>query len=240
MWRGRSARLVGAAVAVVALAALSACASDEDPNTDEPAAAEPNGIQDLEPDEIVAEMQDAVGSATSVRATGGGASGGSTIEIDLQLGSDGDATGTLINQGQQIEILATGGTVYFSADEEFWTAQAGPEAAAQLAGKYVEVPADDDSFSNFADYDTFFDELLTSEGDVEVGEETTVDGVAALELIDTKDDGILYVALEGEPLPLKIVPAEGGELILADWNADFTVEAPAADEIVDPNTLLGQ
>jgi len=238
MRQGRSTRIALVAVALASLATMTACGgSDMTPTPSESAAAEPNGVEELSADEIVARMTDAVDAATSVHVTGDSAQGGSTLAIDLQLGSNGDAAGSLTSNGQEIQIAAVAGTVYFTADEAFWTAQGGAAAAAQLAGKYVEVPAGDQSFGSLTDYAAFMEQLLTPEGAVEKGDQVDVDGVAAIELIDTKDDGSLLVSLEGEPLPLKVVPTDGGELLLTDWNADFTVTAPAASDIVDPNTL---
>ena len=124
------------------------------------------------------------------------------------------------------------------AAEAFWSEQLGPELAAQVGEQFVVVPAGDDSFGDFGDYDAFFADMLEAEGKVEKGEESEVDGVPALILIDSDDDGELYVAMEGEALPLKVASsAGGGELTLSDWNGDVVVEAPAEDEVVDLSSL---
>ena len=85
----------------------------------------------------------------------------------------------------------------------------------------------------------FTGELLTAEGKVEKGDESTVDGTPVIELIDSKDQGVLSISLEGEPLPLQVSSGTEGEVQFSDWNASVEVEAPAADEIVDLQSLLG-
>jgi hypothetical protein len=136
-----------------------------------------------------------------------------------------------------VQIVVADGVTYFAADEAFWTGQAGPEAAAEIGDSYVEVPPEQDTFGGVANYASFFGDLLDPEGEPKVGEETTVDDARVIELIDTKDGGIMYVALDGEPLPLKVTPEEGGEVTFTEWNESVTVEAPAADEIFDVESL---
>lgn len=222
--------LVSAAVVAVSALVLAGCGGEDR-----------NGVEDLEPDAVLEAVQTAVDEATSVHVVGSVDDGESELGLDLRLTADGGATGTITNQGQTITVLAVDGSSWFSADEAFWADQAGAELAAQLADKYVEIPDEDSSFSSFTDWDTFWEDLLDPEGEVEKGETTEVDGQPALELIDNEGDdagdGVLLIALEGEPLPLSVEVSDGGSVTFQEWNEDVSIEAPAPEDIVDPATL---
>jgi len=225
-------------VAVIAAAGLlSGCGGSDDTDSTPPPVAEANGVEDLDADEILERVREAVDAASSVYVAGEGATGDQSVGIDMRLAAAGQSSGSLTIDGQELQLVIVDDVTYFSADEAFWGARVPPEVVPEIAGKFVEVPPEQDSFGTIATYEGFFGDLLQAEGTVEVGEQTTVDELSVIELIDTKDGGILYVALEGEPLPLKVKTEGEGELSLSEWNETVTVEAPAADEIVDPATL---
>lgn len=216
-------------VAAAAVLALAGCGGSST-----------NGIDQLEPDAILTQARAAVDDASSVHVKGTIADGGNDLVLDLTLTADGGATGTLTNQGQTLTILAVDGEAWLSADAEFWTAQqAGSLLADQLAGKYVPIPKDDTTFTGFTDWSTFWDNGLTPKGSVEKGDVTEYNGQQAQPLVQAKDGGTLYIALEGEPLPLGLDGGSGGSVTFEDWDADVTVTAPAPEDVVDPSKLGG-
>lgn len=236
-----------ATLALVSALTLAGCASDDSDGTDggdttgseDLAQADPNGIEDLEPDEILDQVSEAVDAATSVHLVGEQTQAGAAIGLDLRMSADGDATGTVTNAGVTIELILVDGVTYFSAGEEFWTGQLGPELAAEVGEKFVEVPANDDSFGDFGNFDAFFSDLLKAEGDVKKGEESTVEDIPALILVDTDDEGELYISMQGEPLPLKVSSqTDESELLLSDWNEEVVVAAPAEGDVVDLESLV--
>ncbi|MEO8328430.1 MAG: hypothetical protein ABI586_00355 [Candidatus Nanopelagicales bacterium] len=227
-----------ASLAITSLIILTGCGggdteSDATPTADTGA----NGVEDLEASQILDEVTTAVDSATSVYVSGEGSSADQPVGVDLHLTAAGEASGTLTINGEDIQLVVADDKTYFSAGETFWTGQVGPDVAPDLVDKFVEVPAGDASFNDIATYAGFFDSLLQPEGTIEKGDETTLDGVPVIQLIDTKDDGVLSIALTGDPLPLKAETAGKGSLILTDWNEPVTIEAPASADIVDPATL---
>jgi len=227
-----------AASALLGAVVLTACSSG-DSGGDETKAAS-NGVEDLSAQEILEEATAAVKDATSVRIEGEITQGGTPTAVDLQLSDSGSASGTITVNESTITLIAVDSQVYFSAGADLWTANGAPENIIdQVDGKYIEVPAEDKSFDSFTDFDAFTGELLTAEGKVEKGDESTVDGTPVIELIDSKDQGVLSISLEGEPLPLQVSSGTEGEVQFSDWKASVEVEAPADDEIVDLQSLLG-
>ncbi|HVQ88923.1 MAG TPA: hypothetical protein VMT88_12165 [Actinomycetes bacterium] len=239
MRRSTTAGRVLATIAIIGSVVLSGCGNSDTPSADTTPtpAASANGVEDLSANQILDEVSTAVGDATSVHVSGEGMSGDQQVGIDMQMTSSGDAQGTLTLSGQQVSLIIADGATYFSADEAFWTSQVGPEVAPQLVGKYVEVPANDHSFDNVASYSAFFDSLLKPEGAISKGDQTDVDGVPTIQLLEAKNDGTMYVALEGDPLPLKVETKDQGSVTLSEWNEPVTVSPPSATDIVDPSTI---
>ena len=102
----------------------------------------------------------------------------------------------------------------------------GEEIAPLVADRYVIMPEDP--------FDLTIDALLSPEGTVTKGEVTTVAGQPALSLTSSLG-GTLYVALVGEPYPLKLVNEEKGEMAFTEFDAEVTIEAPPADQVLDLN-----
>jgi len=217
-----------AAAATAAVLVLGACSASS------------NGVADLGPDAILDQAKEAVDGASSVHIAGDFPSQGSTVALDLTLSATGDATGTVTNGGLALNLLSVDGTSWYTADEAFWEARVGPELAVQLGGKYVEIPQTDTTFDAFIDWGTFWDKgVLSPSGTVTKGEETTFDGQPAIQLVDSSDDGVLYVSTTGEALPLGIEGGKGGKVTFADWNAEVSVAAPPPEDVVDPARLSG-
>ena len=109
-------------------------------------------------------------------------------------------------------IIAVAGSVYIKANEAYWKGQQG-ERAAQLAGKWLKAPSSTSDLSdvtNGLDPETLSRCLVQDHGTIEKGGTETVDGEQAVVLIDKGDrpgtaPGKLYVAAEGEPLPLRTI-----------------------------------
>lgn len=199
-----------------------------------------NGVEDLSAVEILTEVRAAVRDASSAHLTGTIGSADTGIEIDLTLTADGGANGTLTNGEQVITLLAVDGTTWYAANEAFWTGKVDAAKVAEVADKYVKLPATDSTFDDFTDWDAFWQGALDPEGVAQKGDVTEFDGRQVVELIDTKTDGVLYVALEGEPYPVGVRGGKDqGTVTLSDWNAPVTLEPPAEADTVDPALIGG-
>jgi hypothetical protein len=203
-----------------------------------------NGVADLSANGILSKAKDALGQASSVHIKGGGFSEGQQFALDMRYGSAG-ATGSLTANGQTIELLRVGPTVYLKGTEVFWRSIGGASAAELLKGRYLEVPANTPNFSEiagFTDLRKNAQELLTPDGTISKGERKTINGVKAIALNSSKG-GTLYIALQGNPYPLQVVPSdssksdETGSLEFLDYGVPVAVTPPHADQVVDVSKL---
>ena len=224
-----------ALAALAASALLGACggsASTASPATSSSAA---SGIDQKTGPEISAAAQKAALAAKSVHVKGKAG----TTEIELSI-DDSGAVGTVGIPGGKVDLVRVGPKYWIKAEAAFWVKSGVPAATAtKLNGKFVDVSAQSAQFEGFASVQKFFG--TTSQGTKATkGETSTVNGVKVIALKDT-DGSTLFVALEGDPFPIRITNtgANGGQLDFSDWNVPVKVTAPTADQIIDVTTLGG-
>jgi hypothetical protein len=193
--------------------------------------AKSNGVADLTPTQIIAQMKEAVSTAKSVHITGSGTTGGTKLSLDLQLQKGTGGSGHIEINGYGFDIVRIGDKLYFKADEKALDHFAGSVAAKLLAGRWFEVPAGSSgfgSFTPFTDLQKLMNQILTASGRVEKGDETKVDGQPAIALTDAKNGGTLYVATTGPAYPLELKPGKNksGKISFTDWDQPTTLTAP--------------
>lgn len=230
----RGARLL-ASVFVAGLV-LVGC-GDDDGDAD-------NGVEELSADEILERARTAATEAGSVRIAGEVSQDNESFALDMRVGADG-ATGTITAQGATLEMLRVGEDHYLKATADAWETLTGEAAAGQLlADKYVKVPGDDESLgigTFLLNFDQLLDEMLSPDGELEKGETSEINGTRVIGLVDNSEDGgTLFVALTGEPYPLRIAAPEGsgeGAIDFLEWGESVEVSAPAEDQVVDFSEL---
>jgi len=203
-----------------------------------------NGVANLSATEIMARTQAAFKKVPSVHLKGTGVSEGQRFGIDLHI-SDKRGRGTITQGGQTLELLRDGTTVYIKADADFWRAQTGSAAAAELLkGKYLKGSTSDPKVAGIAALtqpDKFVAQLFSSDRTVTKGERKTIRGIEAIGIVASgKDGGTLYVATRGEPYPLQIAStaqSESGTVDFLDFGSPVTVTRPPPDQVVDTSKL---
>ena len=197
-------------------------------------------------DKIAAVAKADMKSLDSVKYSGEIKSSGSSISLDIQASADGECTGTIGIGDGTAEVLATGGENWYRPDEAFWRQQAPDDADAIIAAVGDKWVIDSDaSFSQFCDLEAFFDNIFKDEADGGAYKTTgtdEVDGQQVVKVEQSDEDGssVGYVLVEGDHYLLKIERTEGedpGKLEFSEFDEDVEVEAPSADEAVDPSTL---
>ena len=233
MLRSRSyaTRSVLAVVVVAMSVLLGACGGSSSPGS----TAAPSGIELKAGPEISAAAHAAALNAKSVHVKGNAG----TTQIELSIGPNG-TIGTVGVDGGKVDLVRLGDKSWIKADAAFWAKNGVPAASAtKLNGKYVDVSGQSGQFDGFSSVSKFF--ATTSQASKTTkGETTTVDGAKVITLKDI-DGSLLFVALNGEPFPMRVssAGASGGQIDFTDWNVPVTITAPTADQIVDVKTLGG-
>jgi len=196
-----------------------------------------NGISALTADQILEKAKAALGAADNYRVKGSASEDNEKVSIDFKIAGD-NVAGTVAVQGTTIDIVRIGNDAYLKADAlwQMMLAQQ-PQALALIKGKYVKVPANDDRFKEFTSI-TDPETLLKPEGTPTKGEPKTVNGKQTITLVDSKDNGKLYIATVGEPLPVRLEDSSGNGVDFT-YDETFTVTAPDASQVVDASTLPG-
>ncbi|WP_103528194.1 hypothetical protein, partial [Streptomyces sp. SM12] len=220
---------------------LGGCSSEPPPDPDEGT----NGLASLPADTVEERALAVAGEADALRLSGTVTAGEAGFRLDMRLGPQG-GMGEVSTQGMTFEILRIEEELFIKADAAFWQfqqseedeADPGIDPAEKLDGMYVKVAPEDPSYeqlSGFTDKSVMLDLLLTLEGTRETGERGEIGGVETISVIaDEGAGGVLEVSLIGDPYPLRLERGgEAGEIRMADWNEEFTLRAPAEDQIVD-------
>jgi hypothetical protein len=184
--------------------------------------------------EVAGAAADALEAAGSTHVAGTVGTGAEAQTLDLQLQGE-DVMGTVTAGGQTVQLLTVSGVSYLQAAADFWAGFGAPaDAAAQLDGQWVKVPAEQAADLGELTLAGLADELRTpSDGEIEDAVTTEqLDGEDVL-VVKQADGSALYVAGGEQQLPRKIVDggAEAGTLVFDHYGekADITVPADALD-----------
>ncbi len=226
-------RLATYAMGFAVAATLTGCGGSDDGGGD---------FADEKPADIVDEAKKAMGDLESLVISGETKAEGESAALDLQLSSAGDCTGTIsFATTGTIEILGVGEDRWFKGDEAFWSTTGLPDVSAVL-DKWV-VDGQDD-MAQFCSVDDFVGEMFEDETDetFETKGTESLDGedVVVIEQ-DDAEEGVStgYVLLDEPHYMVKVEKEgdDGGTITFSDFDEEFEVTAPGADEIVDLEQL---
>jgi hypothetical protein len=216
--------LVPVAVVAVLVAACSA-----KPTTVAAAAHDPNNFAaaTTSGNTLATRALDALRTASSYRVSGSTTVGSEVFSFSLVFARD-SFSGTITDRGVSINVVRAGSLLYMQGEAHMMD-EYGMEQLAAEQGKWGLVPNGNyfASLSNLIDPE----HLLKVDGQFTTGTATTVNGVAATTLIDSKSGARLYVASSGTPYPLRYEGA-GGTFDYSGFNAPVTITAPPADQVV--------
>lgn len=235
--------------------ALAACGdSSDDKATGGAAAKSPASAPAASPRERLQASADALAATKGfhLEGTSTDKDGRGMIEGDIRR--DGSLRVELRQGGSVIEARSVGGKIFFKADRRFWEQNGGGAATKLFAGKWVTGPPEKlggDEFERF-DPKTLGYCLTRRIGKLEDGGAGEVDGTRVTKVKDLGGapgtaPGVLSIAAEGDPLPLRIeqtgrakpggkrdprCDSEGPDtstkedILLSNFGADSPIEAP--------------
>jgi hypothetical protein len=240
----RPTRLL-ASLASVAIV-ITGCGSATDPpqvTATTSRALAPNGVEKLSAAGIVAKARKAAVQTSAVRIKGDITDGGQHIRFDMRLLVDKGGTGTLTLQGGSVRITRIGRRVYMKGSAAFWRAIAGSAAATLFSDRWLKGSASEPGMApliRFTDLDALITDLFKDvpERVLRRGRERQIGGHRAITVTMTgPDGGLLYVALDGKPYPLRIQALPGarepGRVEFLDYDKRFVLRAPPASQTID-------
>lgn len=240
---------------LLAVTLMSGCGSDDSGEGDDSGGG--SDFTDQSAEEISDAAKDAMSGLEAVTIDGTLSSSGTEITITISVGEGGNCTGSFGTQGATAEILGVDGTTWFRPDEAFWelysSAETAPQIMAAVGDRWVTLPADDTSFTQFCDIEQLIGQLIDSDSasdsasdspsespsesaEYTKGDLKEIDGEETIEIISERPEqgtSSGYVLVEGDHYLVKISKTEGedpGEITFSGFDEQPDVEAPAEDE----------
>lgn len=181
--------------------------------------------------------------AKSAHVAGTVTDDGKPMQIDLAGLLDGTAQKLEIGMGtgQKATVVSVGGKHYLTGSAEFWTKQAGAEAAKMFDGKYVLMPASQAKDFSDMTLKSLLTELFDDKDVKKIGSTGKVvsgrlDGDEVFILNDAAgaQNGQLYLSSDGKATLLKVVgPRDNpSQLTFSEWGSAKAVTAPDAGSVV--------
>jgi hypothetical protein len=175
---------------------------------------------DAEAQQIVAQAQDALHATSSYRVTGTVVDVHGTATVDIVYVGE-SRQGTWTNADGPVQIIKVGGTTYVNAGATFWQQAFYPDAAAQMAGRWMVLSG---SYEDLAAPLVPDIEEVLSAGTFTKGATDSVGGTPVTTLTDGTTT--VFVASDSPPYPLRIEGRDGTALNLSAFGAPAIVQAP--------------
>jgi hypothetical protein len=238
---------MGLAALGLGAAFLTGCGGDSDGGSDGGSGGG-GDITSQSGEEIAKTAKADMGKLESVKVAGSITTDSQEIQLDMQMSTTGECTGTIGFGGGQTELLGVDGSVWMKPDEAFWKSFAGAQAdqvISAVGDNWVVIPDSEDGFAELCDLDALLEELVDSEDGTTYtkGDTQDLDGDEVIQVDSKDEDGQVsagYVLTDSPHYLVKMERTEGdepGSVTFSDFDADVEVEAPADDEVVDLNDL---
>jgi hypothetical protein len=197
-----------------------------------------NGVEAEEPDQILARATQALADAPSVHAAGTIGEGFLGVTLDLTYAGD-DVSGTVNVLGVVASILKVGNELYVKADISLFEQIFAPEQQEDFdlfGDKWIKL--DVGLVETILPIPLAVTDLVSTTAPLTKGETTTVGGTSAITLTDA-EGAVLHVATVGEPYLLDLTAEGERSLTFSQFGSEVLIEAPPADQVLDPLGSLG-
>jgi hypothetical protein len=134
------------------------------------------------------------------------------LTLDLSLSASGISEGSLVINGEHVQIRRIDGIGYFKGDAAFWTNNASAAAAQEFAGKWIYAPIRNSLFSglrSFLSPRTFVQAFFGSDqGPFTKKGLTKIDGTRVVGVM-ADGPGTMFVAESGSPYIVGVQGSQG-------------------------------
>ncbi|MEE1789059.1 hypothetical protein PUR71_40085 [Streptomyces sp. SP17BM10] len=199
---------------------------------------------------ILAEGHKVFSKAASVKITGSEVESGDRTAFVLSVAENGDCAGTFdFGDSGRLEVLLGHGQTLFKEDDRLLSKAGGDKAVALGRGRWLRVKPGDaqekvTSFCDLKSTPVFGDgdwyRQVLSEGTTTVNGRKVV-SIMSISQANGSFDG--YVATDGPAHPVRVETSridgttDGLTMDFSDYDAPVTVSLPAADQIIDLDSL---
>jgi hypothetical protein len=165
---------------------------------------------------------------------------GTKITVDLDVSAEDSCVGKVSIGDGTISLRSIAGSAWYQGDEEFWKAIApakgeGARIAKRVGEKWVKLEGEMASLRAFCSIDSLTAQMVPVEAEAQsIGPAMEAAGPAVrLDVTHGDTESRTYV-LAAEPHRIvKWTQGSSGELLFSDFDKEFQVEEPSADEVFD-------
>jgi hypothetical protein len=178
--------------------------------------------------QLVAAAAKALASANSVRISGTISESSGPEGVDVVIYGNRDLKGSLILDGDLVQITVVNGTDYYKASSAYWQKSGAPEKIAkQLAPDWLSTPNSSSSGLGDSLQLGYVSSQLASNTDFKIVGREKVDGQSAVG-VSSSNGGVLWIAASGKPYPISETKKGngGGTLSFSGWNTFKLPTAP--------------
>lgn len=192
----------------------------------------PNGVETLEPQQILDRANKAALSARSVRIVG------SSPQASLDLvATKGASEGTRSAGDTTLKTRAVDGVIYIKADEAYWTQAFNAKKAKKIGDKWVAGELSNPKLASFKQTSTLrplVKQFLQLDESAQVGDVGAAQNQPAVPI--TASIGTLWVATTGKPYPLLLTSSpdqpEASQIDFTDWDKKVVIKAPPKKQTI--------
>jgi len=162
------------------------------------------------------------------------------ITVDLDVSAEDACVGKVSIGDGQISLRSIAGSAWYQGDEEFWRSIAptkgeGERIAKRVGDKWVKLEGELASLRAFCSIDSLTAQMVPAQAEAQaIGPAMAADGPAVrLDVTHGETESRTYVLASTPHRIVKWTQGSSGELVFSDFDKEFRVEEPPADEVFD-------
>lgn len=165
---------------------------------------------------------------------------GTKITVDLDVSAEKTCVGTVSIGKGEISLRSIAGSAWYQGDKDFWLSIApskaeGERIAKRVGEKWVALEGELASVRAFCSIDSLTAQMVPAEAEAQaIGPTMSAEGPAVrLDVTHGETESTTFVRASEPHRIVKWTQGSSGELNFSDFDKDFQVEEPPADEVFD-------